>query len=98
MASRDYRQRERSAWIRTGESLFAHRIQGEKRPETLGEEVLEFLAGYLDAKVGAAYVHADDGLYRRVAGYALDPATHAEAVRPGESLLGRPRRKAARSA
>jgi signal transduction histidine kinase/DNA-binding response OmpR family regulator len=88
MASRDYRHRERIAWIRTGESLLGTRIEGEKQPEALGEEVLGFLADYLDAKVGAAYVRDDDGLYRRVAGYALDAATLAQPVRPGEGLLG----------
>jgi signal transduction histidine kinase/DNA-binding response OmpR family regulator/CHASE3 domain sensor protein len=88
MASRDYRGRERIAWIRTGESLLATRIQGDKRLEALGEEVLRFLAGYLDAKVGAAYVRTGDGRYRRVAGYALEAATAAETVRPGEGLLG----------
>ncbi|HEX4333146.1 MAG TPA: response regulator [Usitatibacter sp.] len=88
MASRDYRQRSRTAWIRTGESLLSARIQGEQRLEKLGDEVLAFLADYLDAKVGAAYAHGDDGLYRRIAGYALDASTLGSVVRPGESLLG----------
>ena len=88
MASRDYKQRERIAWIRTGESLLATRIQGEQSLERLGEEVLAFLAEYLDAKVGAAYARGDDGLYRRVAGYALEATSQASPVRPGETLLG----------
>ncbi len=88
MASRDYRARERSAWIRTGEGLLASRIQGEQRLEKLGDDALSFLASYLDAKVGAAYVRGEDNLYRRVAGYALDTSSYATTLRPGESLLG----------
>ncbi|MEP7260006.1 MAG: response regulator [Usitatibacter sp.] len=88
MSSRDYRARVRSTWIRTGEGLLASRVQGDKRPEALGQEVLEFLGQYLDAKVGAAYVRTDDGRYRRIAGYALDTATLAEGFRAGEGLLG----------
>jgi CheY-like chemotaxis protein/CHASE3 domain sensor protein len=88
MASRDYRSRERNAWIRTGESDFAFRIQGEQRLEKLGEEVLSFLAERLDAKVGAVYVHGEDDLYRRIAGHAIDASTAAQTVRRGESLVG----------
>lgn len=93
MASRDYRARERIAWIRSAESDFAFRIQGEQRPEKLGEEVLSFLGERLDAKVGAAYVHGDDDLYRRVAGYAIDASTGAQSVRSGESLVGQAARE-----
>ena len=88
MASRDYRQRERNAWIRGGESLAAFRIQGAQGIEKLGEEVLAFLAEYLGAKVGAVYVHEEGDAYRRVAGHALADSTHAQVVRRGESLVG----------
>jgi signal transduction histidine kinase/DNA-binding response OmpR family regulator/CHASE3 domain sensor protein len=88
MASRDYRTRARAAWLGAGESLLAVRIQGEQSARKLGEEILSFLSEYLDAKVGAVYVHGDDGLYRRVAGHALDPETPAPPVRVGETLVG----------
>src|SRR6185369_5995943 len=88
MASRDYRQRERNAWIRGGESLASFRIQGAQGVEKLGEEVLSFLAEYLGAKVGAVYVHDDGDVFRRVAGHALADSADAQVVRRGESLVG----------
>jgi len=88
MTSRDYRGREAQAWIRSGQTGFGTRIQGEQRLEQLGDQVLEFLANYLDAAVGALYlVEGRDGL-RRVAGYAIPPDQRDETVRPGDGLLG----------
>ena len=88
MSSRDYTHRERNAWIRTGESLLAARLQDRQRLEKLGEEILAFLAYYLDAKVGAAYVRGEGEDFRRIAGYALDTPALGDTVRPGEGLLG----------
>jgi CheY-like chemotaxis protein/CHASE3 domain sensor protein len=88
LTSRDYRHRERLAWVRTGESQLGARIQGAQVLEKLGEEVLSFLASYLDAKVGAVYIRGEDNLYRRVAGHALSGTALAETLRPGEGLIG----------
>ena len=48
MTSRDYRARETQIWLRTGQAELAQRIQGEQRLEALGDNVLDFLAEYLD--------------------------------------------------
>ena len=52
--SRDYRSRETQVWLRTGQMRLSQRIQGEQRLDTLGGNVLEFLAHYLDAQYPAA--------------------------------------------
>ena len=88
MTSRDYRARETQAWLRTGQNLFAARIVGEQRLDVLGNHVLEFLAGYLDAKVGALYLVESDSRLRRFAGYAVAPDQARETLLPGEGLLG----------
>ena len=88
IASRDYRERERNAWIRTGENLLGSRMRGEARLERLGEEMLSFLASYMGALVGAVYAVNAEGAYERIAGFALDPATASKALRSGESLVG----------
>ena len=88
IASRDYRERERNAWIRAGENLLGNRMRDEQRLDRLGEEMLSFLASYVGALVGAVYTANADGTYERIAGYALDPAAASKGLRPGESLVG----------
>jgi len=52
LMSRDYRSRETEVWVRLGQAGLSARIQGEQRLEVLGENVLQFLADYLNAQVG----------------------------------------------
>jgi signal transduction histidine kinase/CheY-like chemotaxis protein/CHASE3 domain sensor protein len=87
MTSRDFRARQTQSWLRSGQMQFSARIQGEQRLEKLGDNILEFLADYLGAQVGAVYV-MDGGVSRRVAGYALPPGDGGEVMRPGEGLHG----------
>ena len=86
MASRDYRARETQVWLRAGLAGLSLRVQGEKRLEVLGDNVLSYLADYLDAPVGALYVAEAGGQFRRIASHAA-PAD-ALALRAGEGLLG----------
>ncbi|HTV52218.1 MAG TPA: CHASE3 domain-containing protein, partial [Steroidobacteraceae bacterium] len=86
--SRDYRARQRQAWVRAGLAQFGLHLHGEQRLESLGDEMLRYLAAYLEAHVGAAYVAERGGLFRRFAGYALPAEAAAEVVSPGEGLLG----------
>ncbi|MEO7773706.1 MAG: response regulator [Steroidobacteraceae bacterium] len=88
LSSREHRARERRSWLRSGQSEFGSRILGEQRLEKLGETVLQFLADYLDAQVGAVYIAEDDGSFRRFAGYAIPPGAEAYPLRPGDGLLG----------
>jgi signal transduction histidine kinase/CheY-like chemotaxis protein/CHASE3 domain sensor protein len=86
-SSREFRARQIAAWIRTGYIGLTERIQGEQRLETLGVQVLEYLARYMDAQAGALYL-AQDGYFRRCASYALANDDDLEIVRPGNGLLG----------
>ena len=88
MSSRDYRAREAQAWIRSGQTAFSTRIQGEQRLEHLGNQVLEFLASYLEAQVGALYLVEGRDSLRRVAGYAIPPDQKDDITRTGDGLLG----------
>ena len=92
LAVRDHRQREQQTWLRAGHAGLTARIQGEQRLDVLGDNVLAFLADYLDAQVGAVYMVDDDGNFRRFAGYAVQESTQEPAqdsvVQPGHGLLG----------
>ncbi|WP_224372239.1 response regulator [Hyalangium versicolor] len=89
MTSRDFRARSLLGWLRTGQSTLSQRIQGDQRLEQLGDNVLRFLAEYLDAQVGSIYLAEASGQFRRFAGYALPPsAKTGEVVLPGQGLVG----------
>ncbi|TDU26403.1 signal transduction histidine kinase [Panacagrimonas perspica] len=88
LASRDHRAKQSLAWIRAGQVRLAVRIQGEQRLEQLGENVLDFLARYMRAQVGAIYIAEEVGSFRRFAGYALAPDMEAVTLRSGQTLLG----------
>jgi CheY-like chemotaxis protein/CHASE3 domain sensor protein len=88
LMSRDYRARQTEVWLRAGQAGLSARVLGEQRLEKLGENVLEFLAGYLDAQVGAVYMAERDGSFRRFASYALPETAGQTSVRPGDGLLG----------
>jgi CheY-like chemotaxis protein/CHASE3 domain sensor protein len=78
MSSRDFLTQRVQAWIRTGESELAGRLQGAEHPDTVGERVAAFLGEFLEAAVGAIYFAPTGGTLRRVGGYAL-PADGAAA-------------------
>ena len=86
MASRDFQARQRESWVRAGQIGLSELMQGDQPLERLGENILGFLAPYLDAQVGALFI-AEGGQFRRVAGYAISPGS-VEALRPGDGLAG----------
>jgi CheY-like chemotaxis protein/signal transduction histidine kinase/CHASE3 domain sensor protein len=86
VASRDFRARQAQAWIRSGQMGLSEQLQGDQTLDKLGNNLLGFLAGFLEAQVGAVYI-AEAGQYRRFAGFAL-PAQGLETFRPGDGLVG----------
>ncbi len=87
VASRDFRSRQAQAWIRTGQMGLSENLQGDQPLEKLGHNMLGFLAGFVQAQVGAAYI-AEAGYYRRFAGYALPAQEMVDSIRPGDGLVG----------
>ncbi|MGC4062824.1 MAG: response regulator [Aquabacterium sp.] len=88
MASRDYRARENLSWLRAGQMGLSARMEGEQRLDTLGENVLSYLARYLDAQVGAAYIVQSGGQFQRFAAHAVAADSAKDTLRPGDGLLG----------
>ncbi|HSS38784.1 MAG TPA: CHASE3 domain-containing protein, partial [Polyangia bacterium] len=71
MSSRDFMAQRTQAWIRTGESVLAGRMQATEHTEVLGQQIATFLGEYLQAAVGAVYFAGSGRTLRRVGGYAL---------------------------
>jgi signal transduction histidine kinase len=62
-------------------------MQGDQPLDSLGQRILEFLAQFLNAQVGAIFI-ADGRQFRRVAGYAISAGADAAMLRPGDGLTG----------
>ena len=87
VASRDFRTRQAQAWIRSGQMGLSEQMQGDQSLDKLGNNLLGFLAGFVEAQVGAVYI-AEAGQYRRFAAYAIPANEYIESVRPGDGLVG----------
>ena len=89
VASRDFRKRQLESWLGAGQMGLSQQLQGDQTLDKLGNNLLEFLAAYLEAQVGAVYI-AEAGQFRRFAGYALPMAATGgmDAVRAGDGLIG----------
>jgi signal transduction histidine kinase/DNA-binding response OmpR family regulator len=75
-------------WLQAGQVGLTEKMSGELRLEQLGENVLRFLAEYLDAQAGAFFVENGDA-FRRCGAYATPAdAGTPELFRPGDGLLG----------
>jgi signal transduction histidine kinase/CheY-like chemotaxis protein len=78
----------REEWLQAGQVGLNEKMGGELRLEQLGENVLRFLAEYLDAQAGAFFVDNGDA-FRRCGSYATPAgAGTPELFRPGDGLLG----------
>lgn len=79
----------REAWFKLAQTGLLSRLQGGPSLADLGERILNFVAEYLGAHVGAIYIAEPNGNFRRFGTYALEPgAAGAEIVREGEGLAG----------
>ena len=80
---------EKQAWYRTGQTQLSESLIGEQSLPTLGQNVLSFLARYLDVTVGALYVVQDSKL-RRIAefGWDKDRLNSDRLLEIGEGLVG----------
>ena len=86
ITSREFKHRQRESWLRAGQIGLGEVMMGDLPLERLGENVLRFLAQFLDAPVAAVFV-AEGTSFRRAAGHGI-PAGEVALVRPGDGLVG----------
>ncbi|HEY1811838.1 MAG TPA: response regulator [Kofleriaceae bacterium] len=86
LSSRDYRAVTAEAWVRRLQVELNEKLQGDLRPESIGEKILSSLVPRTGAVLGAAYVR-EGNVLRRIAGYAL-PAKAPATIPLGETLTG----------
>ena len=73
LTSRDFRDQQRSSWLRQAEAAIAVAMSGEQSRQQLGDNIATYLARYLDAQVAAVYVLEGKEL-QRIGSYGMpDP-------------------------
>jgi CheY-like chemotaxis protein/signal transduction histidine kinase/CHASE3 domain sensor protein len=77
------------AWLRDAQSQLSEILAGQQSLHAAGRNVLEFMAGYLGASVGAVYVQQEDGVFKRVAtyGFAGESSEWGHSFAPEQSLI-----------
>jgi signal transduction histidine kinase/DNA-binding response OmpR family regulator/CHASE3 domain sensor protein len=77
------------SWLRTGQSELSARSAGHNTARPLSEAVLDYVARYLEASVGAMYIRDEQGALRRSGTYGFPPDEPSGMVfRGAESLVG----------
>ncbi|MDQ0321960.1 CheY-like chemotaxis protein/signal transduction histidine kinase/CHASE3 domain sensor protein [Pararhizobium capsulatum DSM 1112] len=80
--------RRREEWLQSGQVGLAAAVMGDQNITQLGDNILEFLAGYAGAVAGAIFVGGNDG-YRRTATYGVpEDANIPQGFKLREGLLG----------
>ncbi|MDF2115543.1 response regulator [Roseiarcaceae bacterium H3SJ34-1] len=80
--------RQRLEWLQAGQVGLGDAMLGDQRAEQLGDNILQYLARYLDAQAGAVFIRAGN-IYRRVSTYGVPTnADIPEFFAPKEGLLG----------
>jgi CheY-like chemotaxis protein/signal transduction histidine kinase/CHASE3 domain sensor protein len=75
---------EHQAWLRNGQTQLSQQVLGQLTLPMLGDNILQFFAGYLGSVVGALYVRDEHGHLLRVASYGLDSEQQARQQVLGE--------------
>src|SRR5690606_18079070 len=88
MNARDYRRKMQQSWIKSGLMGLSARLQGDLRLSDLGQDALDYLARYMDAKVGAAYAANETLALQRFGRYAIAEADVPPFLAPGQGLAG----------
>jgi CheY-like chemotaxis protein/signal transduction histidine kinase/CHASE3 domain sensor protein len=87
VASKDFRKRQFDSWLSTGQMALSERLRGDQTLEKMGNNLLEFLAAFLDAQVATVYI-AEGDHFVRIAGYALSASAAMDTVGAGDGLIG----------
>ncbi|MEO5912842.1 MAG: response regulator [Luteolibacter sp.] len=77
----------RETWLQNGQAELSGKLMGELNLADLADNVVGFLAEYLDAQAGAMFVE-DNGGYRRTGVHAASAGSVPDWFFPGEGLLG----------
>ncbi len=87
-------ERDRSDWLKSGQSQLVNELRGELDPREIAQRALRLLASYVEAAAGAFYFVAEQDTLQLISQFALSPAGRgndavaAPSFRFGEGLVG----------
>ncbi|WP_037472882.1 response regulator [Simplicispira psychrophila] len=88
MNARDYRIKMQQSWIKSGLMGLSARLQGDLRLSDLGQGALDYLARFMDAKVGTAYTANEVLELQRFGRYAVADGDAPTRIAPGQGMTG----------
>ena len=88
MNARDYRIKMQQSWIKSGLMGLSARLQGDLRLSDLGQGALDYLARFMDAKVGTAYAVNEALELQRFGRYAVAEGDVPARIASGQGLTG----------
>jgi len=78
----------KQVWFKTGQSELNNKMRGDQDLIELAQNVLNYLATYMDAQIGVLYLE-EDGLFKMVSSYACKKRmVNNLEFKPGEGLIG----------
>lgn len=82
-------ENEKQDWLKTGQTQLNDQMRGQQDIAALSQNIITFLAKYLNAQVGAMYLAGDNSRLQLVGSYALNKGTRfSKAFKFGEGLVG----------
>lgn len=82
-------ENEKQNWLKTGQAELNDKVRGELDVATLSQNIINYLADYLNAQIGAIYVKDDNSVFKLVGSYAYTKRKHlSNEWQAGEGLVG----------
>jgi signal transduction histidine kinase/CheY-like chemotaxis protein/CHASE3 domain sensor protein len=81
-------ENENHAWLTSGQNQLNESLRGDKSPQQLSSDIINFLCRYLNSSVGAFYLVDHEGRLSLKGRYALSGDGTKERIKMGEGLVG----------
>lgn len=77
------------SWLKSGQAELNDHVREEQDMESLGQNIISFLANYVNAQIGAIYFKKNKNSFIRIGGYAYNKnKALSEEITMGEGLIG----------
>lgn len=81
-------ENKRHSWLKSGQAELNERIRGELDITDLAFNIINFIAKYVDAQIGAIYIKTKNDTYKIIGTYAYKEENSPTEIRLGEGIVG----------
>ena len=82
------KQNQRQSWLKVGQAELNELLHGENSIECLCNNILRYIAGYIDAQIGSMYAINNNGDFEFAVAYAHKANVSAPIIKAGEGIVG----------